>query len=613
MQRVFFTSVLLAASPSVPRQEAVRQEQIDAAVERGCAFLVKTYDDALARGRLDAVERVGQSALSLYTLLKSGAEPQSELVRKLLLHVSMQRIEHTYDAACTLLALAADDPMSHRPWIDELALQLVEWQTAEGDWGYPGGGPDLSNTQYAALGLWAASRAGFEVPSDVWTELARASLRYADSDGGFGYSISIGRGRSATGSMTAAGIGTLAICEARLRRAKTLPEELGRQIAHARERGLEWLATNFTAKTNPRSGGWHYYYLYGLERLGAFVGAPKIGAHDWYEAGARFLVNAQDEGGSWNNGTDLSDTCFALLFLRRATAFDAPRKGPVTGEDLSKEDASAFRIRADGEGPLSIQIAGWSRKATQALEWPGEHGHGPRVVRVEYYVDGELAAIEIGSPALPTGGSRFRTTHVFESGGVHRVKARALLRAHDDTEKALDSAEIEVTVTRTLPAWLADRRPSSQDNLLPRMKPSAKSSSFAKGSASPFETAWGDDFAIDGNPRTPWLAAAKDERPELSITLAKAEKCKVIQVRAAVLAPLGPGHLSRPVAIDVAVNGKSRGQLAMSPDPLQPMRLVLDDAVTIKRIDLAITSVARSESCPLVGIGEVELFAKERE
>ena len=38
----------------------------------------------------------------------------------------------------------------------------------DGHWRYPEDGLDLSNTQYALLGLWAASRCGFKIPESVW-------------------------------------------------------------------------------------------------------------------------------------------------------------------------------------------------------------------------------------------------------------------------------------------------------------------------------------------------------------------------------------------------------------------------------------------------------------
>ena len=41
------------------------------------------------------------------------------------------------------------------------------------------------------------------------------------------------------------------------------------------------------------------------------------------------------------------------------------------------------------------------------------------------------------------------------------------------------------------------------------------------------------------------------------------------------------------------------------------MRLVLDEPLVVRRIDLTITALVAGEGSPLVGIGEVELFAPD--
>ena len=76
----------------------------------------------------------------------------------------------------------------------------------------------------------------------------------------------------------------------------------------------------------PEQGkGRHYYHLYGLERVGTLGLFEKIGDHYWYKEGAQVLLRDQRPDGAWNNQdeiapTDLLDTCYALLFLRRGTA-----------------------------------------------------------------------------------------------------------------------------------------------------------------------------------------------------------------------------------------------------------------------------------------------------
>ena len=93
--------------------------------------------------------------------------------------------------------------------------------------------------------------------------------------------------------------------------------------------GVAWLADNFTVNSNPKKGGpWHYYYLYGLERAGVLYDTKKFGSRDWYAAGAKLLVAKQGADGNW--GAHRRDTCFAILFLKRAT------RPLVISEDLKE-------------------------------------------------------------------------------------------------------------------------------------------------------------------------------------------------------------------------------------------------------------------------------------
>lgn len=89
------------------------------------------------------------------------------------------------------------------------------------------------------------------------------------------------------------------------------------------------MARNFNVTKNPGNqeggegqGGWLYYWLYAVERAGIFYGTEMLGGHEWYVEGARMLLEAQKPDGSWMTpGADhaIWDTCFAILFLRRAT------------------------------------------------------------------------------------------------------------------------------------------------------------------------------------------------------------------------------------------------------------------------------------------------------
>ena len=73
-----------------------------------------------------------------------------------------------------------------------------------------------------------------------------------------------------------------------------------------------------------------------LERAGMLFGTETMGDKYWYPEGAKVLCDIQKGGGAWGDGT--RDTCFAILFLKRATR-------PL---DVATESASQMRARANG-------------------------------------------------------------------------------------------------------------------------------------------------------------------------------------------------------------------------------------------------------------------------
>ena len=65
------------------------------------------------------------------------------------------------------------------------------------------------------------------------------------------------------------------------------------------------------------------YYLWSVERVGVLYNLSEIDGKDWYRWGAEILVANQTLLGDWERGgypgaTPVSDTCLALLFLKRA-------------------------------------------------------------------------------------------------------------------------------------------------------------------------------------------------------------------------------------------------------------------------------------------------------
>ena len=130
--------------------------------------------------------------------------------------------------------------------------------------------------------------------------------------------------KPAYGSMTAGAVGSLAILDHMLR---TSPKR-----DMALRDGLAWLEKNYSVTENvgpcqhsPKDPKAFYCYtMYAIERAGILCETETFGSHKWYPEGAKALVAAQKSNGSWKSSKYMHnlaawDTCFAILFLRRAT------------------------------------------------------------------------------------------------------------------------------------------------------------------------------------------------------------------------------------------------------------------------------------------------------
>src|SRR5207237_492628 len=91
-----------------------------------------------------------------------------------------------------------------------------------------------------------------------------------------------------------------------------------------------------------------YYFLWSLERVAVAFGLNTIGNKNWHAWGSELLLAKQAADGSWNSQVD---TCFALLFLRRANLAEdltATLKGSVG-------DPGEVNLRAGGVGGAALR------------------------------------------------------------------------------------------------------------------------------------------------------------------------------------------------------------------------------------------------------------------
>jgi hypothetical protein len=357
-------------------QDKVDQKKIDEVIDKGVDFLLegKQVEKWMKRQEIELV---------VLTLLHAGVNPKKNTwLANAIQKIAASKLEKTYNVAVTAMALELADRSRYQYRIAECAQALVNYQCKNGQWDYPSkyepnqGQPkitgetaepkeiitdqevkpsttkamkkiivkqtnpkrgekgDNSNTQFALLGLRAAVRCGVEIPKETWEDAVKWLEKDQLASGGWTYTgiLLPEDPRKPYGSMTCACLCGLTIAKF----------YLGQDIHKDAliDKGLNWLGANLRFTENP--GGfigkapkfWHYYYIYGVERVGAVLGIEQIGSHEWYPEGVEYLLQAQKDDGSWNTPEDdawstvIADTCFAILFLKKATQKLTPK---ITG------------------------------------------------------------------------------------------------------------------------------------------------------------------------------------------------------------------------------------------------------------------------------------------
>jgi hypothetical protein len=428
--------------------------RVNAALDKGKDWLLKSQrpDGSWSFFTHHRAFPMGSTGLAVLTLLKCGVPRTHPSVVKACAYLRTLPLRRVYSVSVLLMALDAKyapardpfavedfdrygqrrrkDPCSKEitpadlAWMKEGVDYLLEHQQAGGYWRYPSGGFDLSNTQFALLGLHAASRCGVKVSQHVWLDALRFCLGHQDKTGEpVMYKANEVRGRyrfewteraiargfkyhfdspQASASMTTAGLTCLVVCQSRLWRVRAFTGQLRADTRRGVRDGMAWLQQHFRVDANTGGQGrWLYYYLYGLERAGVLGRYRFLGLHDWYKAGAEFLLPRQEPQGYWTTNVHWEGTCFALLFLKRATSrMDAPvltpsgaQDGAMPEESAPKPKSAAARTRPATPTALAVAVARAIRKledrdpdvvfeAANTLGWLGHLRAAAPLVRV---------------------------------------------------------------------------------------------------------------------------------------------------------------------------------------------------------------------------------------
>jgi HEAT repeat protein len=377
------------------------RDAADRAVKRGVDILKPCLQKAEYRREDFALGRV---ALALFALEKAGFEPSDPILKagfddfeRFPPLAEKAGSAETYSVALAILALEgksvkrakerpgggtriryekADAEKQDLDRLEKLTRWLADARDVRGVWSYrkernpadkrPFG--DVSNTQFAALALHAASRAGVKVQPAVFRQLAEDFLGFQEGGGPevmptldfeqgawlAGPPLATGASgarapdaRRARGwiynignwierpyaSTTAAGVSTLLICREELAKAKALDDAFAERLEGAIRDGLAWLQRRHCMRANwPDYGGWPVYHSYSLEKAFEIARLERIAHHDWWGEGATELLLRERGSGAYGGkgppaaGSNMpggwgspDQTALALLFLTRAS------------------------------------------------------------------------------------------------------------------------------------------------------------------------------------------------------------------------------------------------------------------------------------------------------
>ncbi len=389
-----------------------------------------------------------------------------------------------YEAAAVAMVLANLDAEGHRAFIQLIAAYLLGQQKANGSWDYTSRtAGDASISQYAILGLWEAANAGIDVPPNVWDRAASWYLSDQSDAGGWCYHRDE-PGHPDTLSMTAAGAGSLLICQRQLQRyraerpatSKLLkplvtegikgdykPSNSNASINSAVNRGMSWISANFNPANTTVVGQTPYYMLYGLERIGALSDKQTLGRLDWYAKGRAFIESTQHPDGSWSgaHGSEMN-TVWAILFLTKSTAKTIQRvtirrlgAGTLLGGRGLPKDLSSMTVA--GGRVVSRPMNGAVEGMLAVLE-------DPRAEQSQAAVSGLVDRyFNEGPKVLKPHKQRFRRMLSERDPSLRRVAVWALSRMGDfdvipNLIDALTDPEEEVVAAAKLGLMLVSRK-----------------------------------------------------------------------------------------------------------------------------------------------------------
>lgn len=424
-----------APPPSAPAHPATEvpadlRPAVDAAVAKGAAWLARQAGPDGVFAWSVPTQRTwshwpaaacdeGLTALAVLALVRAGRSRADPVVARSL-ETLRRRLTSalppaggrdartfTYGAGALLWMLSEVAPSGFSASAAQAALGIAHGVGPDGRWGYvlprvrvdgayasvlpdpvPTGTGDLSNAQFAVLGLVGAERLGVWSGRAPWRAVREGLPRSALPDGAFAYRADDGAGEPfrmglRTGRRLTTSIAAANLVVA-LRREGASAEAARRDPAV--RRALAWLGRN--PFLDPTTGRWArrdvgdrsdrppYLEMLAMDRLAHFGGLPRVGGAEVYRTAAVTLLGLQREDGRWPGDTGdaafrnaVEHTTLALLVLTRAvaslpvvtpTTTTATLLGAADALEPHYSDVVAASVRAHAETLGEARLA-WQR------------------------------------------------------------------------------------------------------------------------------------------------------------------------------------------------------------------------------------------------------------
>ncbi len=310
-----------SAAADAPVSEAEVKAMVTALVERIRALHDPTRHwepEDLPEGNTG--QATGRTALAVLALLEAGEPAQSDKVYDAIKWLAANPAPYTYAIAARVMVWTRL-PEDFRPLAEADLRRLIENFSMEaGGWDYGpnprAGYVDQSLTQFAMQAVADAEWAGLDVPPRLIDLVRGRFLSRQNDNGGWGYKNAEDEPR---GSLTAAGLATMALCE-RMRPGNDRTRDA---VARSINGAVDWLDERFEPGANPGLGGSHvYYWMHALERAGRATGLRRFRDRDWFDAIAgtirnRLFTGDLASGLRVGNASDMETLAFALFTLQR--------------------------------------------------------------------------------------------------------------------------------------------------------------------------------------------------------------------------------------------------------------------------------------------------------